>query len=148
MRLSRRSVDFNKEILIGEIGALLGAPFFGVLGSLMSRSANVISWFTLVGSVIGASVFWLTVRIYDEKKYNDFSAKKLKRNVSLYTPVAFMISVLIGYPVVFVVTHSLTVRDHATLLSSLMGEICGFTIFLILINLYRYILIKNFNKEL
>ncbi len=148
MALSSRAVDFNKEILIGEIGALVGAPLFGVIGSLIMSRPNVISTFTVAGSMIGGFVSWFAARVYDEKKEKEFSAKQLARKISLYTPVAMIISILIGYPVVFLVTHALSVREHITVFSSLMGELSGFVIFLVLINVYRYLLLKHFNKML
>ncbi len=148
MALSRRVVDFNKEIIVGEIGALIGAPLFGFLGSLIRGTPDIISTFTIAGSIIGGFISWFVTRIYDEKKETEFSAKKLARKISLYTPVAFIISILIGYPVVFLVTRALSVRGHITLFSSLMGELSGFTIFLVLINVYRYLLLKHFNKML
>ena len=148
MALSRRAVDFNKEILIGEIGALVGAPLFGIIGSLIRSRPDIISTFTVAGSIIGGFVSWFITRLYDEKKEKDFSAKKLAKKLSLYTPAAFLVSILVGYPVVFLVTHALSVREHITAFSSLMGELSGFVIFLILINLYRYLLLKHFNKIL
>ncbi len=148
MALSRRAVDFNKEILIGEIGALAGAPLFGVIGSLIISRPDVISTFTVLGSILGGFLSWFITRIYDERKEEEFSAKKLARKLSLYTPAAFLVSILIGYPVVFFVTRTLSMRDNITAFSSLMGELSGFVIFLILINTYRYVLLKYFNKML
>lgn len=141
-------IDFNKEILFGELGALLGAPIFGVIGSLMSRSPDFISLFTIVGSIFGGSVLWLVTKFYDEKKENRFTVKKFAYRISLFTPVAFTISILVTYPIIFFVTHALSSRHHVTFLSSLSGEVVGFCVFLILINTYRYVLIKSFRKEL
>ena len=147
MKLNRRSFDFNKEIFFGELGALAGAPMFGILGALMSHSPDFISAFTVFGSIIGSSIIWLITRIHDEKR-DGVSARRIARNISMFTPVAFSITLLVGYPVVFLVTHALSVKHHVTFFNSLIGEICGFLIFLILINLYRYIMIKKFNKEM
>ena len=148
IKLNQKVFDFNKEILIGEIGALIGAPMFGFLGSLLSRNANFVSFATLFGSIMGAGISWLATRLYDQKKYNDFSTKKFVKEVSLYTPVAFLISLLVGYPIVVLVTHSLFVKEHVSYLSSFIGELSGFVVFLILINTYRYILSNKLNKEL
>jgi positive regulator of sigma E activity len=146
MKVSKRAFNFNKEILIGEIGALLGAPLFGILGAIIFGSPDSISSFTIVGSIFGGSASWLVTRIYDEKKFGEFSASKITKNLSLYTPVAFLITILFTYPIVFLVTHALSVKDHITLISSLTGEMVGFMVFLILINTYRYVLVKSFNK--
>lgn len=143
-----RFIDFNKEILFGELGALLGAPVFGVLGSLMSHSPDFISLFTLFGSILGGSILWLTTKFHDEQKENRFSVKKFAYRISLFTPVAFTISILVTYPIIFFVTHALSSHHHVTFLSSLLGEAAGFSVFLILINTYRYVLIKSFKREL
>src|SRR5208283_6063321 len=103
--LNKRVFDFNKEVLIGEVGAIIGAPIFGLLGSFMSRSPNFISVDTLVGSFFGGCISMLITRVYDEKKYKRFSTKKLVRDISLYTPAAFLIALLVSYPVLLLVTH-------------------------------------------
>lgn len=146
LKLNKRILDFNKEILIGEFGALIGAPLFGFLGSLISRSPNFISIATVIGSIFGACISWLAARIYDEKKNKRLSVKKFTKDISLYTPVAFLISVLASYPTVVFVTHSLFIKEHISFLSSFIGELSGFVVFLVLINSYRYILSHFFNK--
>jgi hypothetical protein len=148
IKLNKRVIDFNKEIIIGEIGALLGASLFGFLGSLISRSPNFIPIATVIGSIFGGCISWLAARIYYEKKNKRFSAKKFAKDVSFYTPVAFLISVLIAYPTVILVTHSLFIKDNIPSLSSFIGELSGFIVFLTLINLYRYILSRYLNKRL
>ena len=148
IKLNQRVVDFNKEILIGEAGALLGAPIFGFLSSLISRSPNFVSFSTLLGSIIGASSSWLIARVQDEKKRGKLSRKKIAKDLSLYTPIAFLIALLAAYPTVVLVTHSLFIRERISYLSSFVGELCGFVVFLILINAYRYLLSHKMNKIL
>ncbi len=148
MKLNKRVIDFNKEILIGEIGAILGAPIFGFLGSLIFTNSKFISFATLFGSILGGSISWLVARIYDEKKSKRFSVGKFAREVTFFTPVAFLISISASYPTVLFVTNSVFLRSHISFLSSLVGEICGFSIFLLLINSYRIVLGHYFNKKL
>ncbi|MCL5730154.1 MAG: hypothetical protein M1165_01130 [Candidatus Pacearchaeota archaeon] len=146
MRLNRRVIDFNKEILIGEIGAILGAPIFGFISSFILKNPLFISFATLGGSIVGGSVSWLTTRIYDEKKYREFSRKKFTKDLSLFTPVAFLISILASYPTVLFVTKTMFSENHSPFFSSLAGELSGFAIFLILINTYRFVMNHSFNK--
>jgi membrane protein YqaA with SNARE-associated domain len=148
IRLNKRVIDFNKEILIGEIGALVCASIFGFIGSLISKSPNFISIATVIGSAFGGCVSWLITRIYDEKKYKTFSVKKLTKDISFYTPIAFLIAVLVSYPIIILVTHSLFIKEHISYLSSFLGELSGFGVFLILINTYRYILSRFLNRLL
>ena len=90
----------------------------------------------------------LTARIRDEKKYKTFSTKKLWKDITLYTPAAFLIAGLISYPVLIFVTHSLFVKEHISYLSSFIGELSSFLVFLVIINIYRYALSHLLNKEL
>ena len=145
---NRKLIDFNKEILIGEIGALVGAPLLGFIGSLISRNPNFVSLATLIGSMLGGCISWLSARIYDEKRYEKFSVGKFAKDVSFYTPVAFLISLLVSYPIVVLVTHSLFIKEHVSYLSSFLGELSGFAVFLILINAYRFILSRSLKKIL
>jgi uncharacterized membrane protein YeaQ/YmgE (transglycosylase-associated protein family) len=148
LKLNKRVLDFNKEVLIGEVGAIVGATLFGFLGSLISRSPNFIPIATLVGSIFGGTISMLMARIRDEKKYKTFSTKKLVRDITLYTPAAFLIAGLVSYPVLILVTHSLFVKEHISYLSSFIGELSSFLVFLIIINIYRYALSHLLNKEL
>ena len=149
MRIRRRVVDFNREIVTGEIGALVCAPIFGLIGSFILRNPTFIALFTLFGSVMGGSVFWAVMRIHDQKKRNEFSIKRFASGVSIFTPVAFLISVAAVYPTVFLVTRAISKTNfHVYFLNSLAGEISGFMVFLILINGYRYVLERSFNKIL
>lgn len=147
LKLNKRALDFNKEVIIGEIGALLGASLFGFIGSLIF-TGSFVPTATVIGSIFGGCVSWLTARIYDEKKYRRFSVKKFTKDVSFYTPVAFLISILVAYPTVLFVTKFLLSKEHISYLSSFIGELSGFIVFLILINTYRYILSHSFNKLL
>lgn len=141
------SKDFNKEIIIGELGALAGAIFFGCLALALDTNLNFTSIFTVLGSVTGGSYSWLITRIYDQKKRGEFSIKNLGKDISLYTPLAFLTVLLICYPIVFFVTRSVS-GAHFPFLGPVAGELSGFAVFLILMNSYRYVLKNSFNKNL
>ena len=140
-------IRFNKELIFGESGALLFAPLFGLLSSFIHNTPHFISSFTLLGSILGGSTIWAITRIHDEKKYGKFSIKKFGSDLSFYTPIAILISISVVYPTIFFVT-SIIVRKHIPYVSSLIGELSGFTVFLFLINGYRYLLKQTLNKEL
>lgn len=148
IKMNKRILDFNKEILIGEVGALIGASFLGFIGSLISRAPNFVSISTLIGSIFGGSTSMLITKVHDEKKYKTFSKKKLVRDISLYTPAAFLIAGLVAYPVLLFVTNLLFVKDNVAPLSSFIGELAGFGAFLIVINIYRYSLSRLLKREL
>lgn len=146
VKTNRRLIDFNKEIFVGEIGALIGAPLFGFIGFHLSKNPVFLSFFTLCGSITGGAISWLITRIYDEKKYGDVKLRKISKDISMFTPVAFLISILITYPIILIVSHYLFVHHKIAYLSSFLAEVSGFCVFLILINIYRIILNRYFNK--
>jgi len=148
MKLDSRTIDFNKEILFGEIGALTGAVLLGVVAFFIHKNPNWVSTLTLLGSIAGGSIFWWITRIYDEKRRNEFSIKKLGKDLSLYTPVAILIALLISFPTVFFVTHAISAKIRFDFLGSLVGELSGFILFVVLMNAYRYILKRKFNRVL
>lgn len=148
IKLNRRVIDFNKEIIIGEAGAIIGAVLVGFLGSLILRNGRFVSFATLFGSILGSSIFWLCARFYDEKRHSKFSVGKFARDITLFTPVAFLIAVSFSYPIILIVTNLIFQKYHIAFLSSFIGEASGFAVFLILINTYRIILEHYFNKKL
>ena len=148
MKLDSRTIDFNKEILFGEVGALVGAVLLGLIAYFIHKNPNIVSILTLIGSVAGGSLLWWIARIHDEKKRNEFSIKKLGRDLSLYTPVAILIALLISYPTIFWVTHAISAKIRFDFLGSFAGELSGFILFLILMNGYRYILRHSFHRVL
>jgi len=148
MSLDQRTIDFNKEILVGEIGALVGAVLLGFVAFFIHKNPNIVSTLTLIGSIVGGSVSWWIARIDDEKRRNEFSIRKLGRDISLYTPIALLIALLISYPTVFFVTHAISMRIRFDFLGSLAGELSGFILFLAFMNSYRYILKHKFNRIL
>ena len=148
VKLNSRVIEFNKEIFIGEIGAIIGAVVIGFFGSLILRNGKFISFATLFGSILGSSIFWLSARMHDEKNYHRFSVGKFARDITLFTPIAFLISICFSYPTVLFMTNFVFRKDHISFLSSFVGELCGFCVFLIFINIYRVVLDHYFNKKL
>lgn len=146
--MSKRSIDFNKEIIIGGIGGLLGAPLFGFISSLITDKLNFISLATVLGAMIGASASWLIARIYYERKRKEFSVKKFTKDIFLYTPAALFIALLISYPTVFFITRFILENHMRSGISSFVGQLCGFIVFIVLINIYRQTLKHFFDIRL
>ncbi|MFZ1970925.1 MAG: hypothetical protein WAU65_01965 [Candidatus Nanoarchaeia archaeon] len=148
MKLSSRAIEFNKEIFIGETGAIIGAVIMGFLGSLILKNGRFVSFATLFGSILGSSVFWLSARIHDERSHHKFSIGKFAKDITLFTPVAFLICICFSYPTVLFITNLVFRKGEVPYLSSFIGELAGFCVFLILINTYRIVLDYYFNKKL
>ena len=141
-------LDFNKQIVVGEIGSLIGAPLAGTLCSLFTQNPNTISGFTVAGSLIGASLFWLITRILDEKRKKQFSTKKLFGDIAFYTPAAVTLVFLVYQPTLFFLTKTFLNSKMFVTLAVILSQIIAFMLFLVLINIYRIVIKKYFKREL
>ena len=146
--INRRLIDFNKEVLFGEVGGIIGAPLVGFLASIFSARPGILASFTLVGSITGAAILWLSARIYDRKKRKQFSVLKLGEDIAFYTPVAFTIAFFVCYPSIFLISRFLLRKGLPVVVSSASAEFSAFLMFLIAINIYRFLLIIFFDKSL
>ncbi len=142
------TLRFNKELIFGEVGSLIGAPLFADIASYFTSNGKSIAFSALAGAIIGASAFWLASRAYDKKMSNNPSAKGMVNDVLYFTPVAFLASLLIYYPTLFFGVQHLLVNQYGVLSSVISSQLVGFFIFLTVMNTYRYFLAKFFGKVL
>ena len=140
--------DFNKEIIIGEIGALIFIPLFSFIASLFTSSVNIISSMTIVGSIVGASIFWISTRIYDEKRIDIYSLSRIIKDVEYFTPAAFILTSLIYYPLIFAFSHYFLNKQDQVVYSVLGAQAIAFALFLAAINIYRFYLWKLAGKRI
>lgn len=148
MKISKDAVDFNKELLFGELGAIIGAQISSYICSKISSSISVISAFTVIGAIIGAAVFFLSLRIYYKIKNKDFSRRKLVGDLLYFTPVAFILTSIIYYPSLFFFEKYFLTHQYRIAFSTFVSQALAYLFFLISINIYRYILLKTTGKNL
>lgn len=148
MKISKDALNFNKEILFGEIGAMLGAPFFSYIFSKFSLSANTFATLTVVGVMISASVFWLFMRIYDKTRNGRIEKKKFIEDLAYLTPVASLLAFLIYYPTLFLLSRYFFENNYRVVSSAIFSQMTAFGFFLFSINMYRYLLLKLTGKKL
>ncbi|MBS3094855.1 hypothetical protein J4474_04270 [Candidatus Pacearchaeota archaeon] len=148
MTNSKNFFNFNKEIIFGEIGALVGAPSVSYLTSQMTESANIISFSAVGGAILGAASFWLIMRIYDDTRNHKLSLKEFAEDIAYFTPVAFFLTCLIYYPLLFFISRYLIRHFTGVLTSVVLSQFIAFTLFFISMNVYRYFLLKVVGKTL
>lgn len=148
MRITKEAINFNKEILFGEFGSVVGTQVFGYVASKLTPSANVISYSVVIGSIIVASLFWFLMRVYDRKIKNAYSDKKIIDDISYFTPASAALTILFYYPTLFLVTKHLLENSTRVYLSAILAQIIAFSIFILGINIYRRVLIKYYGKIL
>ena len=95
MNLSKRCVDYNKQLLFGKTGALVGTPLFPCVGSHLTADPAVISFCAVVGGLVTGSLFWLIVKISDEKKQGSHSVWRVGGQIAWFTPAAFVVGLMV-----------------------------------------------------
>jgi len=148
MGLSREAINFNKELIFGEIGAMVGAPLASYVGSRFTSSIDTIATITVIGAAIGASLFWICMRIYDKLKDTELSRKKFLEDLAYLVPVASLLVFTIYYPSLFLLSRYLLENDYRAVTSAVISQISAYVLFLLAINTYRYSLLKIMGRKL
>ncbi len=86
---TKNTINFNKEIIFGEIGALIGTPLSSYIISKFIPSVRAIAFSAVLGGIIGGALFWLFMRSYDKKIEKKFSVKNLAEDIIYFTPLLF-----------------------------------------------------------
>lgn len=146
--MNKKTFNFNKQLLIGEIGAVICAPLVSYIFSLFTQKSSIISASAVGGSIFGAAIFWLATKIYDKKKEKKFSTPNLAKDIAYFTPAAFLLTLLLYYPTLYLLSHYLLLQGDKVLLSVIPSQIIAFLLFLVGINLYRLLLYKFLGKQL
>lgn len=142
-----RFVEFNDEMIWGEVGSILGSA----LGAYISSSAlneNLAPVFSVVGSIVGNTALYLSAKIYHKIRRKEMSLKNLFADLEYYVPVAAPISIFIGYPALYFTTQFFIKNGLSPFFSGAIGAVFAFLIFLVLINIYRVILFRFFKKRI
>ncbi|MEK6823551.1 MAG: hypothetical protein AABY06_00815 [Nanoarchaeota archaeon] len=145
---TKNTINFNKEIIFGEIGALIGAPLSAYIISEFTSNVKYIAFSAVLGGIIGGALFWLSIRSYDKKIEKKFSVKNLAEDIIYFTPIAFLVSLFIYYPILFFYSEYLINDQHKILYSVMFSQLIAFSLFLIMMNIYRYFLAKIYKKVL
>jgi len=148
LKISESAVNFNKELLFGEVGSMIGAPLFSYISSKFTSSIETISTVTVVGAAIGASAFWLGMRIHDKLRKGEASEKKFLEDLAYLVPVASLLVFTIYYPSLYLLSQYLLEHDYRAVSSAIISQVSSYTLFLLLINTYRYFLLRITGRKL
>lgn len=143
-----RLVDFNKEIVFGEIGALVGSSLGAYLSFIISGNEKLVPTFSVVGSMLGSTVLYLSTKIYDKIKRKELSLKNLIHDLIYYTPVAAPLRIFMGYPLLYFFARFFLRNGVGAFYSGALGEFLSFLVFLLMINIYRIVLFRFFKKRI
>jgi uncharacterized membrane protein YeaQ/YmgE (transglycosylase-associated protein family) len=148
MKITRETINFNKEILFGEVGAIAGIQIVSFTSSRVDYSVNLLSYMIVIGAIVGASLFWFLMRLYDKTRKNKYSEEKIIEDITCYAPAAFVLTSLFYYPTLFFATKYFLEHNRMVEYSATISQIIAFGLFLIGINIYRYIINKYYGKSL
>jgi hypothetical protein len=146
--MQQSTLDFNKEILFGECGALLAANPTALAVAHFTTNDAVISWSAVAGTLFGGALFWLLARIYDKVRQRRFDAKVLASDIGYFTPAAVLLGFLVYDPSIYFTSHHLLKEGDKVVDSVLVGQLVAFTLFLLCMNAYRLLLLRFRLKNL
>ncbi|MEM5948608.1 hypothetical protein WKV44_08635 [Spirochaetia bacterium 38H-sp] len=141
-------LNFNKEILIGEIGAILGAQIASYIIFSLTHSRDLASIAAILGSIIGGAILYLPTRYYHQKQANTFSPRKFGKDLLYFTPVALALTILIYYPSLYMFENYFLGKQTFIIFSTFFSQSISFFLFLIAINIYRTAILTIKEKEL
>ena len=148
MTPAKRFLNFNKQLLFGEIGAVIGTPLTSVVTSHFTDDAAVIAFSAVVGGLLSSSLFWLIVKIRDERRGGARSVRHLAGQIAWFSPAAFVLGLLTYQPTLFLMGRWLIKRGVAVAAAVLASQVLAFTLFAIAMNLYRLILHRTVRKRI
>ena len=142
MRVSKSLVDFNKQILFGEIGSVIGIPLAPLIASRFTTDPSIISFSAVLGGFLAGSVFWLLIKSQDEKGRGANSVLNLAVQIAFFSPAAFIVGLIVYQPTLFLVTRHLLTSGHLVVYSAVVSQCAAFSLFLVSINIYRIALYR------
>lgn len=148
MNITKETINFNKEILFGEFGAIVGIQTVSFISSRVNYSVNLLSYMVVIGAIVGASLFWFLMRLYDKTRKTKYPEKNIIEDIEYYAPAAFVLTSIFYYPTLFFATKYFLEHNRMVEYSATISQIIAFGLFLIGINIYRYVLNKYYGKSL
>jgi hypothetical protein len=148
MRPSQSLIDFNKQILFGETGALVGTPLAPFFTARFTTDPSIISFSAVLGGLVAGSIGWLIVKVRDEKRHGANSVLDLTSQIALFSPAAFLVGLTVYQPTLFLVARHLIKDGERVVYSALISQFAAFSLFLVAINLYRIALHRFAGKRI
>jgi hypothetical protein len=146
--MQQTTLDFNREILFGECGALLLAELAAAAAAHFTRSPAVISSCAVAGTLLGGGLFWLAARVFDAVREKRFGARALASDIGYFTPAAVILGLVVYDPSIYLTSHHLLNQGGRVARSVLAGQLVAFGLFLLGMNAYRLLLLRFRGKRL
>jgi hypothetical protein len=134
--------EFNKELIFGEIGAIICAPVMSWIVSRFTNTPSIISATAIIGATAGSVLIWISTRMHHKQKRGDATLKSLAADIAYFTPAALLLTLLIYYPVLFFASKHFLEGAHNVFASVIFSQLAAYALFMIAINCYRFLLIR------
>jgi hypothetical protein len=149
--IKRSTLDFNKEMILAELGSFVCTPAVAFLTSRFTKTPKLISFGAVAGGIIGSSLMFVATRLWDKNRHahhGKYASRELIGDLVYLTPVAFVLALIMYYPIVFYLSRYLLTHGDRVVFSAVAGQLGAFTAIAICLNIYRIILRRRFGKEL
>ena len=140
MKLSREFVHFNRELIFGEIGALIGILLAPLIVSRYTSDAAILSSSAVGGGMVMGSVFWLLTSVGHETARGTDLVWRLGRKIVFFSPAAFVLGLLVYQPVLWLLSYWLIAWGVHVLWAAWLSQTVAFALFLSVMNLYRWLM--------
>jgi len=141
-------LDFNKQIIVGEISALVGVPLAPSITARFNTNPSIIALSAILGGMLAGSIGWLAIRIRDERICGKKSVLNLASEIAFFSPAAFLLGLLVYQPTLFLIARHLLREGGHVVQSALLSQSAAFASFLVAINLYRIALRRFAGKRI
>jgi hypothetical protein len=146
--MNNAALQFNREILFGECGALLAANPTAICVSHFTSNAAVISGAAVAGTLMGGGLFWLGARVYDKAREQNLDSRALAADIGYFAPAALILGFVVYDPSIYLTSHYFLKQGDRVFASVLVGQAVAFGLFLACMNLYRIQLLRVLGKRL
>jgi len=148
MAASGSTLAFNRELLFGEVGALLAANPTAWVVARFSASPAVISGAAVAGTLAGGGLFWLGARIYDQCRDRDLDRRAFAADLAYFTPAALVLGFAVYDPAIYLTSRHLLRQGDRVFPAVLLGQAVAFLLFLGCMNVYRLALQRTVGRRL
>jgi hypothetical protein len=114
----------------------------------LTSSRVTIAQFAIIGSLVGGGSLFLLKKVKNKIRRGEPILKSITYDLKYFTPAAAVISILIGYPILYYLMKFLVKSGWRGFPAGALSELVGFTVFICCINIYRNTLIKFFKKNI
>jgi hypothetical protein len=146
--MRQSAYHFNREVLLGECGALVLANASAPVVYHFTRNPAVISSAAVAATLLGGGLGWLAARVYDRARDRTLTARELASDIGYFTPAAIILGFAVYDPCIYLTSHYLLIHGAGDAASVFLGQILAFLLFLAALNAYRLLLIRYRGKSL